>query len=231
MKRINWIWILTGLVILIAIILVYRRIADIESMSLNEIADFISVFVSALAFLWLIYGYQLQAKELSLQRTEIKNQVKNSKRLAIQAEKQAQTIQDLLKYEEKRFKISHINQIRPILVFSSSGTDANGRRYWVVNNVGTAPAINVIISCGKKDLKWIQNQTAQFPSLTPNNPLNLTWTRIHGALLAKYSDLENNVYTTICVDNKNKIEKGDKYPTLTAEIFEYQLHKGGAMKK
>lgn len=225
MKKICWIWILTGLVVLIAIFLIFLRISDFESMSLGEIADFTSVFVAALAFLWLIYGYQIQAKELSLQRREIKNQVKNSERLAIQAEKQSDTMLELLQFEEKRFNESYINQIRPILVFSSNGGDKNRRGYWVVNNVGTAPALNVVISSGKRDFKWIEDETVLFPSLSPNNPLNLTWTKTHGALLAKYSDLENNVYTTICADNKNTIEKGDKYPALKAKIFEYQLRK------
>ena len=39
--------------------------------NLNELGDFLAGFFTPLAFLWLVYGYLLQSKELRLQREEL----------------------------------------------------------------------------------------------------------------------------------------------------------------
>lgn len=66
-------------VVYLSIPVLFGRGADIiqvlSSGDLNNLGDFLAGFFAPLAFLWLIIGLRIQAKELSLQRLELKASV------------------------------------------------------------------------------------------------------------------------------------------------------------
>jgi hypothetical protein len=223
MKKNYSIWILTGIVVIAALCILLFKSTEVKTLKLNEIADFIAVFVSALAFIWLIYGYQLQAIELRLQREELKNQVENSRKLVEQAVLQTSADMDMISIEQNRIKEEFTHSIRPILVFYNTGKDDSGTNRWGIKNVGNSPAINVLITCGSKELEWVASDAVLFPAIAQNETKLLNWITRHGALVSICSDIENNNYTTVCTGNKNKISKGNVYPNLIPNRFEYQL--------
>lgn len=71
----NGILVTSGLSILYIATILYFRGGDawdfLQAGNLNELGDFLTGFFTPLAFLWLVYGYLLQSKELSLQRKEL----------------------------------------------------------------------------------------------------------------------------------------------------------------
>lgn len=225
MKTKYGIWILTFIVIIISVVMIVIKYDEVQKLKLNEIADFIAVFVSTLVFIWLIFGYQQQATELNLQREELKNQVENTKKLVIQAELQAQANLELVQIEKKRIIEEFSRNIRPILVFYNTRKGRSNKNQWVVKNVGNSPAINVIISCASSKFDWIEKDTVLFPALTQNEIKVLSWTTKHGALVSIYSDIENSEFTTVCKDNKNSISKSNEYPDLQPGKYAYQLNK------
>ena len=64
----NWPWLLTGLVIFFAIILILKT-KNLTTAA--NIGDFVAGFAATLAFIWLIAGFFQQRKELELQRNEL----------------------------------------------------------------------------------------------------------------------------------------------------------------
>lgn len=82
---------------------------EFNSLKLNEKGDFLAGVFSPLAFLWLVYGYLQQGRELKqnteslrLQATELKNSVEEQKKL--------------IKIHESDQKVRH-EQAKPILEF------------------------------------------------------------------------------------------------------------------
>lgn len=63
----NWLWIITGLLILSSIAVIYFC----KLQNASQVGDWLSGFSSTLAFLWIIAGFYQQSKELSLQRKEL----------------------------------------------------------------------------------------------------------------------------------------------------------------
>ncbi|MBV6597516.1 hypothetical protein JL991_17805, partial [Acinetobacter baumannii] len=58
--------------------IIFYCILDVKGMKTlrpNEWGDFLAGFFAPLVFMWLIYGYHQQGKELSLQLEEVKNSV------------------------------------------------------------------------------------------------------------------------------------------------------------
>jgi hypothetical protein len=64
----QWPWLFTVLIILVAIV-AFVVIPGTDTLS--QVGDFVAGFAAALAFIWLIAAYRLQAQELSLQRNEL----------------------------------------------------------------------------------------------------------------------------------------------------------------
>ena len=195
---------------------VYLKSANIPNMPLNEWGSFLSGSISGLALIWLIVVYFQQNADLKInnetlkaQKEEMGNQVKESRRLATNAEEQLKL----------HYKVS----IQPSLVFYNKGKDNNDKNRWMVKNVGNGPAINVTVASGKTDEKWIQNESLLLSALAPNDERYLFWTKHHGALMATYSDIEDRHYTSKCKNNRNELHEGNKYPEVKATKFEYQF--------
>jgi len=74
MKSIN-LWVIVGLSIFYIVVIIFFRGNDawelLRTGNLNELGDFLAGFFTPLAFGWLVYGYILQSRELSLQRKEL----------------------------------------------------------------------------------------------------------------------------------------------------------------
>ena len=74
MKSIN-LWVIVGLSIFYIVVITFFRGNDawelLRTGDLNELGDFLAGFFTPLAFGWLVYGYILQSRELSLQRKEL----------------------------------------------------------------------------------------------------------------------------------------------------------------
>ena len=68
-------WIIVGLSILYIVAILFFRGNDawklLKAGKLSELGDFLAGLFTPLAFLWLVYGYFLQSKELRLQRKEL----------------------------------------------------------------------------------------------------------------------------------------------------------------
>lgn len=148
MKKQLTIWILTLTIIGCSIVLSLLNWNNLKNLQLNELSDFYGVFVSTLVFIWLIYGYRMQADELALQREELKHQVENTKKLVEQSEFQTKSDIESIRIEKSKIKEEYIYRIRPVLVFYSTGKDDKGRSRWVLKNVGKSTAINILVSCG-----------------------------------------------------------------------------------
>lgn len=69
------IWVTIGVSLFYIAIIFFLRGSDawrlLTTGELNELGDFLAGFFTPLAFGWLIYGYLLQSRELSLQRKEL----------------------------------------------------------------------------------------------------------------------------------------------------------------
>ena len=74
MKSVDF-WVIVALSISYIAIIFFFRGNDVcellKAGNLNELGDFLSGFFTPLAFGWLVYGYILQSRELSLQRKEL----------------------------------------------------------------------------------------------------------------------------------------------------------------
>lgn len=87
----NQVWIpsvLTLIWFVIGAVLLYWKWSDLPAMKLNEIGDSLAGFFSPVAFLWLVYGYLQQGKELKLssdalrlQADELRNSVEQQQEL------------------------------------------------------------------------------------------------------------------------------------------------------
>lgn len=94
---------------------------------------------------------------------------------------------------------------RPVLIFSMT---ADYR--WKIENVGTGPAINVVIADRHKtgDLESITNC---FP-IAAGAFLALPWITAGWELIAVYTDVFNGKFTSICQGNRNRVVKRDLFP-------------------
>ena len=200
------------------ILAVYAKADDLKAMALNDWGSFLSGSISGLALIWIIIVYFQQNEDLKInnetlraQKEELANQVKETRRLATNAEKQF----------DLHYKVS----IQPSLVFYNKGMDSNDKSSWMIKNVGNGPAINITVASGKTDEIWIQDECLLLSAFAPKDEKCLFWTKHHGALVATYSDINGRHYTSKCKGNKNEIHEGNKYPDLKATKFEYQFPK------
>jgi len=123
------------------------------------------------------------------------------------------------------YRTAHRRGIQPILVFGHGGRDAANVSIWYVHNVGHGPALNVTIAGGDTELHWDQDRATRFPAIGLDERFGLSWVGKTGALLAQYSDAEGRPYTTVCVNVRNDIQRGSRYPDLTARRGSWQLSK------
>lgn len=117
----HWLWILTGLIIIVAIItpIVVSKFEDA-----SYVGGYLSGFAATLAFIWLIASFRLQSQELTLQRKELELQ-----RRAI--ELQTSEIQSMSKYAALEQVANVVNGAVQKLSKSKSGVTTPEELYQV----------------------------------------------------------------------------------------------------
>ena len=117
----HWLWILTGLIIIVAIItpIVVSKFEDV-----SYVGGYLSGFAATLAFIWLIASFRLQSQELTLQRKELELQ-----RRAI--ELQTSEIQSMSKYAALEQVANVVNGAVQRLSKSKSGVTTPEELYQI----------------------------------------------------------------------------------------------------
>lgn len=116
---------------------------------LNEVGDFLAGFFTPLAFLWLVYGYFLQSRELGLQRQE----------LALQREKLGEQV-ELLQEQGRAESARH----RPYLTMRFNGRTERSVQWKVENTGGNVQ--NLELSTNNERIKNIKDFLPQGGSFT-----------------------------------------------------------------
>lgn len=73
-----------------ALYLVFSDVQHYQAMPLNAKGDFLAGIGGPVALLWIVIGYYLQSRALTLQQRELANQVAETRRLVEQATKQSE---------------------------------------------------------------------------------------------------------------------------------------------
>ncbi len=94
---------------------------------------------------------------------------------------------------------------RPILIFSMTSSYR-----WRIDNVGSGPAINIMVGDRNRDGAFI-SITNCYP-LSPGGRLDLPWLEAGIELVVVYTDVYDNAYTTICNWNRNRILSRNEFP-------------------
>ena len=123
------------------------------------------------------------------------------------------------------FRKTHKTSIQPILVFINEGRDESGNSYWSVENMGNGPAMNVLITGGNHNLSWNNDETVLLSAIQRGVRRKVGWIHSLAALVATYSDAFGREYTTVCVDNRNRVSDGNRYPSLKPTRYQWQLTK------
>jgi hypothetical protein len=91
--------------------------------------------------------------------------------------------------------------LRPVLVFVCEVRD----EVWRVQNVGTGPALDVVVAEKDRDEQpWARFK--RVPPLPKDGEIRLRSAPIFFAVT--YNDVENHGYSTICTGYRNRLQKG-----------------------
>ena len=91
--------------------------------------------------------------------------------------------------------------LRPVLVFVCEVRD----KVWCVQNVGTGPALDVLVAEKDRDEQpWARFM--RVPPLPKDAKIRLR--SAPSFLAVTYHDAENNAYSTICTGYRNRLQKG-----------------------
>jgi hypothetical protein len=91
--------------------------------------------------------------------------------------------------------------LRPVLVFVCEVRD----EVWRVQNVGTGPALDVLVAEKDRDEQpWARFK--RLPPLPKDGEIRLR--SAPNFLAVTYNDAENNAYSTICTGYRNRLQKG-----------------------
>lgn len=121
------------------------------------------------------------------------------------------------------FRKTQKSSIRPYIVFFNSEKGMGDKTSWCIENVGNGPALNILIAGGTNQFEWNHEDITLLPAMTCNISKRLQWVKLHGALLATYTDICGREYTSICVHNKHTITEGNSFPNLEPRKFGYQI--------
>ena len=124
------------------------------------------------------------------------------------------------------FRMTHWTSLRPILIFANIRREGPGHR-WIVENVGQGPAINIILCCANHDCRWKDEENTLMPALPVGQQIALGFFSRAGAFCAIYSDVAGYHYTTVCMDNSNKITTRNLYPDVSHKRGYYQVIDAG----
>jgi hypothetical protein len=115
--------------------------------------------------------------------------------------------------------------LQPIIIFSNEGKDENGTSHWYAENVGNAPAINVLLLGGVDLNNWDKKKILLLPALSKGSKHKLNWIDESRALAAVYTDIADRPYTTTMYDNKNRIYEKNILPNISATKFLWEMNK------
>jgi hypothetical protein len=95
---------------------------------------------------------------------------------------------------------------RPALVFLRRSSEENtGKNIWRVQNIGKGPALNVIIA------DWInkneRREARKHYPITEKDIIALPWIKEGGILVARYTDVDGNIFSTFCQKDENELHK------------------------
>lgn len=115
-------------IIYLAVVIFYclLDVKGMKTLKPNEWGDFLAGFFAPLVFMWIIYGYHQQGKELSFQIEELSNSVKQQQILASTAQKELNVIVDREKRQTELETINaqpyfHLNDLKiSIYTYSES---------------------------------------------------------------------------------------------------------------
>lgn len=101
---------------------------------------------------------------------------------------------------------------KPVLIFEYESKDG-----WGLRNIGTGPALNVLVAQRGQDGKWFY--PVRIPPLSKEGRFPLKWLgHINSTDLgATYSDTENLPYTAICANDLSKVAEGTGFGPWTEE--------------
>lgn len=108
------------------------------------------------------------------------------------------------------------NRLRPVLVFSR-GSDT----LWQIQNVGEGPSLQVIIADSDRHETW--TCVANCSPVGAKCTLNLPWIKNGYGLVAIYSDIDGNQFTSLYKDGVHSISRGNIYPHLKPTHDEWFL--------
>ncbi|GEM_PF-1078693 len=95
-------------------------VTKLSELDLNNLGDFLAGAFSPLAFLWLVFGYLMQGRELKLQAVELKNAVEQYKDIAETSKEQHN--HELQVYYEQQLKLFESNKAFIDLIHAPSRT-------------------------------------------------------------------------------------------------------------
>lgn len=115
--------------------------------------------------------------------------------------------------------------IRPVLIFTK-----RNQSFWHLENVGSGPAINVLVSDAKTDCKW--KSPTRYHSIGVKDRAQLLPPPSSDSLAVRYSDINHRWYSTECIDSKTTIHATDTFNDWGPPVFtEHDLmaQRNGAM--
>lgn len=130
---------------------------------------------------------------------------------------------ELADESKKQTEIIERSHLQPVMVFYRLGDPL-----WRLKNVGNGPAINVLVTGGKTPQSWNQNTSGLFSAIAPGQELLLNWIKTPTdtrKLCAIYGDVAGRKYTSVCAENLNEVDEGNKYPSLKPKYYQFQLER------
>jgi hypothetical protein len=98
--------------------------------------------------------------------------------------------------------------VLPTLVFVYSKETG-----WVLRNIGSGPALNIIVAHQANDKKTLEQPTRIYP-LAPGKEVEIFWVGDNPEKLgAEYYDARNEPYTSVCDEDLTVIHERKIFPT------------------
>jgi hypothetical protein len=118
-----------------------------------------------------------------------------------------------------------------MLVFYTERHES-GTAYYKLENLGAGPALNVLVTGGTDESHWSAEETILMPAISQGGRKHLGWLRSQRAIVATYSDILGNEYTTLATSNRQHISRRNRYPALADSwIPEGRLQENSATGK
>ena len=154
-----WVWVGVTVAYVVGILVLWG--GKIWALAPNEVGDFLAGVFTPAAFLWLIIGYFMQQKELSLQREELRHQ---REELTLTRDKLGEQV----KLSSEQVEADRQRSL-PILHLRSNSNDSETQQ-WVIRNIGEGSAKEVILTKVDLDGKNRNSVARERVLLTAQDP-------------------------------------------------------------